>query len=407
MKVGGFIILLALCAPVVQSLGQTSSELDHLDSQIRAKQGELDRLRRDIRRSEERIAANKKAEVDALNQLFELEERISLTSRLVKALESEIVQLSQAVQGAGRQIQAGEAEIAHLKTQLAARFVHIYKQRQASLLELILTSQKWNQAAYRAKYLRVAADYDRYLTGKVKEEIRLLQSRRQKLDRDRARKTQLLAEKEHEEKQLISAKRKRRTQVEKTKRDRRNDERMLVEKRQAAVAVQRLLAGLEVNRERRAASLAEMRKKRDLAMAPDITFYKGKLPWPTLGPVVARFGPQRNPRLKTVTENPGIDIQAPAGTPVKATLSGLVTVITYMRGYGTTIIIDHGKDLYTIYAHLEEIQVSESDYVDQGQMIAHVGSSGSLDGPKLHFEVYVKQQKQDPELWLAKPIAGR
>ncbi|MEE9161887.1 MAG: M23 family metallopeptidase, partial [Candidatus Neomarinimicrobiota bacterium] len=118
------------------------------------------------------------------------------------------------------------------------------------------------------------------------------------------------------------------------------------------------------------------------------------------GQVVARFGQQRNRLLNTVTDNPGIDIQAKSGAPVRAVLDGLVTTVTYLRGYGTTVIIDHGKNLYTVYTHLEDVAVAEENYVDQGQVIAQVGGNGSLDGAKLHFEVWANQQKQDPGAWL-------
>ncbi len=143
-----------------------------------------------------------------------------------------------------------------------------------------------------------------------------------------------------------------------------------------------------------------MRRKRDLAVAPDITYYKGKLPWPASGRVVTRFGRQRNPLLNTITENPGIDIRTRPDAAVKAILDGLVTTITYLRGYGTTVIIDHGKGMYTVYALVEEVEVAEGQYVDQGQVIARVGGKGSLSDSRLHFELWVNQQKMNPTAWL-------
>lgn len=387
--------------------GQDAPELKRLDRQIQDKQGELGRLRQEIRRYERRIAEQEQAEADALDTLFEIEERMSLTSRLVKALENETDQLQAAMNLAEKRIRQEEEEIATIKRKLGERFVHIYKQRRASILELILTSQNWHQATYRSKYLKVAADYDRYLTEKVKVEVEVLQEQREQLAEDRIRKQKLLVEKEHEEVQLQRDKAKRRTQIDKIKRDRRHDERLLVQKRKAAVQLERIVANLEFDREKRAGELAEMRKKRDLAIAPNISFYRGKLPWPTYGRVITSFGQHRNRKLNTVTENPGIDIQSSPGSPVSAALDGLVTTVTYLRGYGTTLIIDHGKDLYTVYAHLERVEVAEGNYVDQGQIIAYVGGNGSLDGAKLHFEVWANGQKRNPENWLVKRVAQR
>lgn len=400
-------LLLAIAIALGPLTGQDGPELERLDRQIKVTVGELNSLREEIRLYEHRIAEKEQAEEDALDALFVIEERMSLTSRLVKALEKEIDQLSSAMDSAELRIREEEEAIADLKRKLGERFAHIYKQRRASILELILTSQNWQQATYRSKYLKVAADYDRYLTKKVKAEVELLQEQREQLAQDRVRNQDLLGEKEGEEDQLLKDTAQRRIQIDKIKRDRRLDEQMLVQKKRAAVELERIVANLEFDREKRAEELAEMRKIRDLAIAADISFYRGKLPWPTNGRVITPFGQQRNRKLNTVTENPGIDIQSSPGSPVTAALDGLVTTVTYLRGYGTILIIDHGKDLYTVYAHLERVEVAEDNYVDQGQIIAYVGGNGSLDGAKLHFEVWVNGQKRNPENWLVKRFAQR
>ncbi len=394
------LIFLAIVVTTAPLTGQSSQDLEALDRQIVARQGELERLREDIRLFERRIARQEQEEKDALKVLFNLEERISLTSRLIKALESEGQQLTRAINVTQTLIRESKEEIATLKKKLAARFVHVYKQKRASILELILTSDNWNQAAYRARYLKAAADYDRYLTGKMKDEIRRLEQQRTKLAQDRARKQELLGEKGQEETQLRVSKEKRQAQIEEIKQDRWNNERLLLQKKQAAVDLKRIIASLEFDREKRAEELAEMRRQRDLAVVPDITYYKGKLPWPVSGRVVTHFGLQRNPQLNTITENPGIDIRTSPEAAVRSVLDGLVTTITYLPGYGTTMIIDHGKDLYTVYALVEEVEVAEGQYIDQGQVIARVGGKGNLNDSRLHFELWAHQQKMDPTAWL-------
>ena len=394
--------MLLLLAPV---LGQVSADLEQLDIKIRAKQGELQQLRAEIKLYQRRIAKKERAEQDVLQKLYDIEEHISLTSRLVAALSTEIKQLNDGINLTEVLIRREEQEIADLQEKLAARFVHIYKQKRATMLELILTSRNWNQATYRTKYLKVAADYDRYLTTKVKEEIARLERHQEKLAKDRVLKKELLSEKEREDEGLQADRRERQKQINRIKRDRRNDERLLVQKKKAAVGLERIITGLEFDKESRSRALAEMRRKRSLGEAPEITYYRGKLPWPTVGMVTAHFGQQRHPKLNTITENTGIDIKSRPGAEVASVLDGLVTTITYLRGYGTTVIIDHGQGLYTVYTHLEDVETAEGQYVDQGQVIAHVGGDGSLDGAKLHFEIWTNRQKQDPEDWLIKPIS--
>ena len=129
---------------------------------------------------------------------------------------------------------------------------------------------------------------------------------------------------------------------------------------------------------------------------------KGQLPWPANGRIITKFGRQWNPKLKTTTENPGIDIKGQPGSEIRVVMGGVVTTITYIRGFGTTIIIDHGGGFYTVYSHVTNIQTNVDGEVRNGDVIAYMGDSGSINGSKLHFEIWGKGQKLDPEKWLSK-----
>ena len=129
---------------------------------------------------------------------------------------------------------------------------------------------------------------------------------------------------------------------------------------------------------------------------------RGQLPWPADGRVISKFGRQWNPKLKTTTENPGIDIKGKPGSSIRTVLGGVVTTITYIRGYGTTIIVDHGGRFYTVYSHVTNIQTNVDSQVRNGDVIAYMGDTGSINGSKLHFEIWGKGQKLDPEKWLRK-----
>ena len=120
----------------------------------------------------------------------------------------------------------------------------------------------------------------------------------------------------------------------------------------------------------------------------------------TEGSIVAHFGPQRHPTLRTVTTNTGIDIAVDAGTPVTAVAAGEVATINYLPSYGNLIILNHQNGFRTVYAHLGEISVIPGQTIQEG---AAIGTSGdSIDGPRLHFEIWKDREKQNPEVWLAR-----
>lgn len=99
----------------------------------------------------------------------------------------------------------------------------------------------------------------------------------------------------------------------------------------------------------------------------------------------------------------GIDLAAARGTPVVATLPGIVTVIVSPTGYGLHVVINHGGGLSSLYGHLDTVVVASGDVVAAGQVIGTVGSTGNATGPHLHFEIRRDGIAEDPRLDLALP----
>jgi murein DD-endopeptidase MepM/ murein hydrolase activator NlpD len=118
------------------------------------------------------------------------------------------------------------------------------------------------------------------------------------------------------------------------------------------------------------------------------------LVWPVSGAVTSPFGD------RGYEFHPGVDIDAPAGAPVHAAAAGLVVAAGDESGYGNRVVIDHGRGLDTVYAHLERITVSTGEAVTSASTIGLVGCTGMCDGTHLHFEVRLDGRKSDPSLWL-------
>lgn len=113
---------------------------------------------------------------------------------------------------------------------------------------------------------------------------------------------------------------------------------------------------------------------------------------PTTGTITSRFG------VRSRDNHKGIDIGAPKGTPIKATASGTVLHSGNKNdGYGNYVILSHGNGVQTYYAHCSELLVSKGQSVEQGQVIAKVGSTGISTGNHLHFEVRINGVAQNPQ----------
>jgi septal ring factor EnvC (AmiA/AmiB activator) len=125
---------------------------------------------------------------------------------------------------------------------------------------------------------------------------------------------------------------------------------------------------------------------------------KRKLPRPLdSGRILHAFG-QRN--HEGVGRWQGWMIRVPEGTPVKAVHHGQVVYSGILRGLGLLMIVDHGDDYLTLYAHNQALLYPVGSWVNQGEVIASSGQSGGIAEPRLYFEIRYKGRPQDPAAWL-------
>ncbi|HEY4380358.1 MAG TPA: M23 family metallopeptidase [Acidobacteriaceae bacterium] len=130
--------------------------------------------------------------------------------------------------------------------------------------------------------------------------------------------------------------------------------------------------------------------------------------WPVMGPIRSSFGQREDP----VTGNgegefhTGIDISAPMGTPIRATADGTVKSAAMESGYGREVIIDHGHNVETCYAHMSGFAVMAGQTVVRGQVIGYVGMSGRTTGAHLHYEVRIHNSPVNPHKYLRQTMAG-
>ena len=129
-----------------------------------------------------------------------------------------------------------------------------------------------------------------------------------------------------------------------------------------------------------------------LADAPSI--------WPVEGRVGSSFGERQDPFNGEGAFHAGLDIEAPMGTPVRATADGDVTEAAQAPGYGREVVLDHGHDVKTVYGHLSRIVVMPGQHIIRGQIVGFVGESGRATGPHLHYEVRVHNVPVNPHKYL-------
>lgn len=117
--------------------------------------------------------------------------------------------------------------------------------------------------------------------------------------------------------------------------------------------------------------------------------------------VTSEFGVRKDPFTGQTKGHTGLDLGAPKGTSILAALDGTVCLVRHSTtGYGYHVMIDHGGDFTTLYAHCSKILVYEGQEVNAGDLIALVGTTGRSTGNHLHFEVITSGEKQNPRSYL-------
>jgi septal ring factor EnvC (AmiA/AmiB activator) len=295
-----------------------------------------------------------------------------------------------------------KAKLDHARDHYAKYVTSVYRAGRSHDLELLLSARSINQFYIRSAYLQRFSAQRKADIGKIRDRAREVEEVQARAQQQLTEQRRLLAEKGAEEDRLTALAGDRRGVLSKI----RSDQKLLTREMDRKKAAERELEGIitrlvEAERIRRERDRREGTVEEVLPPGTGFADRKGKLRWPVReGTIVARFGTQRHPTLKTVTQNTGIEIAVKSGTPVVAVAEGEVGVIWWLPSFGNLVVLNHSQGYHTVYTHLGEISVTEGQKISEGQII---GASGeSIDGPRLHFAIWKGREKLNPEPWLAR-----
>ena len=397
MKILNKIILVFLFFGTANS---QSSQRDYSE-ELRYQNDAINKMKKEIEELSSKLRKANINETTTSKRITNLDEELALVNKLIQSLKKEENSNKTKVNNLKGRIKTKEDELELLRGRYEQRIRNTYLKGRVSDLEKVLSSTSWRQAVYRTQYLKIISSIEQTMTKEIEGILLTINKDKLKLESLLRRSISLKRDKQ---KQMTSLRKMRIRREKELNRIRQDKSALANYMQEKSAGVKQLESIIKKVLEDKARSEREerIRQQQQALKTKEFNLLKGQLPWPTEGRVILKFGKQWNARLKTTTDNPGIDIKGQPGSPIRSTMSGVVTTITYIRGYGTTIIIDHGGGFYTVYSHVTNIQTQVDSEVRSGDVIAYMGDSGSVNGSKLHFEVWGKGQKLDPEKWLMK-----
>ena len=402
--------------------------------QIEAKKNELEKIHDEIKDLENQISSKSAKEKKTYTVFENYNKQNYLLGKIITKMKDDERIIQQNINSSKRKISNLEDEIKKLQQNYSKYVLAVYKYGKQNELASLFDAKSVQQALLRYKYLQKFSEKREADLKQFEENKNELQITKLKLEDEKKQKLILVNEKEKEERSLASKINERKKILNALKHDKASLKKELITKKSAEEQIKNLITNLieEENRRKKeeAERLAKLEKDNknniaesnsiaksaetstetknvnynfDLDASDFVSFsqLRGNLNWPIRnGKIVGEFGENINSKLNTVTLNYGIDIKATNDKNVKAVADGVVSVIDWIPGYGSVVIVTHKDSYRTVYSHLDEIYVKEGDKVKTGNLIAKVGES--LDGDILHFEIWSSRNNQNPEVWLAK-----
>lgn len=350
-------------------------------------QERLDLIRRDIETLRGGIAALSGTEEGILGDLKALEAESLRREQALAELDTRIRRTGDEIASAAERARESARRAEGMREPVMRRLRALYRLGAPRYLRVFLASERPSDllAGYRAA--ASLSERDRILmttyrreSGEAKREAERLADLRARLVTEKAQRRRAATE-------AVAALEKKRALLLTIRSDREIQKSALEEMLAAEESLGQMLAGLP---------------RPDGSPPPTIGFdsLHGLLDWPVEGRVSAGFGRQLNPRFGTALEHNGLDIEAPLGAPIRAVQDGLVVFSQWFRGYGLTVILDHGGGWLSVYAHGSALVVQKGERVRRGQKIALTGDSGSLREPHVYFEIRKDGKPVDPSSWL-------
>jgi len=349
---------------------------------------------REIEKGTTELLKVTRKETAIINGLNEIELRLDEAGKKASSIKAEITAFENEIAKNIIESKDLQKEIEASEAYASRRLVALYKLNWLGKIYVLASAQSMYELFQRKRALEQVLAYDKNIWQNLLDNKAKLQHILIELKKKKAEK--LTAEADFNKQiEIMSLERVKRSELLDNIRKNKSLKLAALESlKQAAADLDRTIASLKSG-----SDLIEPRK--DIS-SKTFSALKGLLNMPVKGKIISFFGPYRDKKFNVINFRSGIEIKADRGEPIRAVCDGRILYARWFKGYGNMIIIDHGNNYYTIYAHAQELFASKGDRVEMGEVVATVGDSGSMSGPSLHFEVRHHGKPEDPLKWIKK-----
>jgi len=393
-KISMFMLLFVTVSIIVwfDGAAKAKEDISAINQHIENEKKELKRLESEINDKKKEKNVLKKQEDSVLSTLENIDTRVKTLQADATSIEGKIKKKESEIGHLSGALEALDQSIEERRGLITKRVRTLYKEGSSGLLKILVPSPNYPDFLKRLHYIKTIAERETEILSLFEEEQSQLTQKTSQLD---TMKQQLVFAREPLVTKLseIGKEKERKYQLLSRVRDEKAYyEKAISELDESSIQLKSLIKKLE----------AERRNLNALSLPPLTNFakIKGKLGWPNDGAVVSLFGRQKHPKFNTYVFKKGIEIETSKGENVRAVYEGSVIYADFFKGYGMMIIMDHGENYYSVYAHLAKLLVSVGEKTTKNRTIGTVGDTGLSEGSRLYFELRHEGEPMDPLTWL-------
>ncbi len=417
-----FALLLSLLATILAGASAvTQSDIDALKEQSAQLESEISDLEDDLDDLESEINSALSQKLVIEEEINLLNEQIANTESLIAQYDALIAQYDEAIAEYDKTIAEYDEMIAQEEVNLAeaeaqeAEHLEAYRQR-VRAMEEEGTDSYWDNLIHPADYddlldrammISEIMEYDNALTDALEQDRLAIEAAKAAMEdyqaeQVAAREEQVAAREEQEaaREEQESALSELNSQKSQLSSKTASIDSLVAEMEEQQEVYESQISDLENKNSAIDTEIAQAQKELEAHVSAGtvtVTTQSDYL-WPLPGyyTLSSLFGTRTDPFTGLPGNHRGIDIPAPKGTSILAARGGVVITSGYSSSYGNYVVVSHGSNDSTLYAHMSSRAVSVGDSVSQGQVLGYVGSTGRSTGNHLHFEVRVNGSRCDP-----------
>jgi len=381
----GFVLFTHPVVGVSDNSSKRDAEKKKIEKGINQYQIKIRRLNQGIEKQEQQVEKSRQQERDLLTELQDIDTRIYKQQDKLDILERRMHEQRQLIAVKKGELNRVQNEKQGVQNHLQKRSEAYYKMGDIGFINVAFSSKTLPELLTFHEAFHQLIKYDRSVIKTFRETIEEL---------ERAVDALILEEALQEE--FISQETREKTKLDQIRQEK---EALLTHIRTQSKLHEQAIVEMAKASESLTSSLKALKVKEELV---DQSFLssKGQLPPPVSGIVITQFQKQTTNRLGIISRSQGIAIKAPSGTMVQAVHEGEITFAGYLRGYGNTVIVNHGYKYYSISSRVERILIKKGQKVTEQTDIALMGDTATLINEGLYFEIRHDDKNLDPLDWL-------